>query len=194
VSGADAEVEGGRDALGGKRAFARRGHDRLAAGRERVEEGAPARLVELAENVVEQEKRFRPALLGEQRGLRQDEGQHRSPLLPLGPEAPEVALPRGDGDVAEMRTEARRPAREVPLQALGEGVDRERLRLVLEPPLLEPEHGGPVRLLVPHLYFWKSAKWLRGFALTRSDEPGFWETFGYHHRGDPWLEQRYSGD
>ncbi len=59
---------------------------------------------------------------------------------------------------------------------------------------LAPEHGGPVRLLVPHLYFWKSAKWLRGFALSRFNEPGFWETFGYHDRGDPWLEQRYSGD
>ncbi|MGY1726353.1 molybdopterin-dependent oxidoreductase [Geodermatophilus sp. SYSU D01062] len=59
---------------------------------------------------------------------------------------------------------------------------------------LPPEHGGPARLLVPHLYFWKSAKWLRGFALSRVDEPGFWETFGYHDRGDPWLEQRYSGD
>jgi DMSO/TMAO reductase YedYZ molybdopterin-dependent catalytic subunit len=59
---------------------------------------------------------------------------------------------------------------------------------------LAPEHGGPVRLLVPHLYFWKSAKWLRGFALSRINEPGFWETFGYHDRGDPWLEQRYSGD
>jgi DMSO/TMAO reductase YedYZ molybdopterin-dependent catalytic subunit len=59
---------------------------------------------------------------------------------------------------------------------------------------LAPEHGGPVRLLVPHLYFWKSAKWLRGLALTRANEPGFWETFGYHDRGDPWLEQRYSGD
>ncbi|WP_448612552.1 molybdopterin-dependent oxidoreductase [Modestobacter sp. URMC 112] len=59
---------------------------------------------------------------------------------------------------------------------------------------LAPEHGGPVRLLVPHLYLWKSAKWVRGFALTRLDEPGFWETFGYHDRGDPWLEQRYSGD
>src|SRR5688572_27296821 len=59
---------------------------------------------------------------------------------------------------------------------------------------LAPEHGGPLRLLVPHLYLWKSAKWLRGFALTRFDEPGFWETFGYHDRGDPWREQRYSGD
>ena len=59
---------------------------------------------------------------------------------------------------------------------------------------LAPEHGGPVRLLVPHLYFWKSAKWLRGFASTRFNEPGFWETFGYHDRGDPWLAQRYSGD
>jgi len=59
---------------------------------------------------------------------------------------------------------------------------------------LEPEHGGPARLLVPHLYFWKSAKWVRGLALTPSDEPGFWETYGYHNRGDPWLEQRYQGD
>jgi len=59
---------------------------------------------------------------------------------------------------------------------------------------LEPEHGGPARLLVPHLYFWKSAKWVRGLTLTLDDEPGFWETFGYHNRGDPWLEQRYQGD
>jgi DMSO/TMAO reductase YedYZ molybdopterin-dependent catalytic subunit len=59
---------------------------------------------------------------------------------------------------------------------------------------LEPEHGGPARLLVPHLYFWKSAKWVRGLRLTASDEPGFWETYGYHNHGDPWLEQRYQGD
>jgi DMSO/TMAO reductase YedYZ molybdopterin-dependent catalytic subunit len=59
---------------------------------------------------------------------------------------------------------------------------------------LDPEHGGPARLLVPHLYFWKSAKWVRGLALTLDDEPGFWETYGYHHHGDPWLEQRYQGD
>jgi DMSO/TMAO reductase YedYZ molybdopterin-dependent catalytic subunit len=59
---------------------------------------------------------------------------------------------------------------------------------------LEPQHGGPARLLVPHLYFWKSAKWVRGLAFTDSDEPGFWETLGYHDRGDPWLEQRYQGD
>jgi DMSO/TMAO reductase YedYZ molybdopterin-dependent catalytic subunit len=59
---------------------------------------------------------------------------------------------------------------------------------------LEPEHGGPARLLVPHLYFWKSAKWLRGLALTVEDEPGFWETYGYHDYGDPWREQRYWGD
>ena len=59
---------------------------------------------------------------------------------------------------------------------------------------LEPEHGGPVRLLVPHLYFWKSAKWLRGLRLTADDEPGFWEGYGYHNHGDPWLEQRYQGD
>jgi DMSO/TMAO reductase YedYZ molybdopterin-dependent catalytic subunit len=59
---------------------------------------------------------------------------------------------------------------------------------------LEPEHGGPVRLLVPALYFWKSAKWLRGLALTVDDEPGFWEGFGYHNHGDPWREQRYWND
>ncbi len=59
---------------------------------------------------------------------------------------------------------------------------------------LEPEHGGPARLLVPHLYFWKSAKWVRGIRLTREDQPGFWETYGYHNHGDPWLEQRYQGD
>jgi DMSO/TMAO reductase YedYZ molybdopterin-dependent catalytic subunit len=59
---------------------------------------------------------------------------------------------------------------------------------------LESEHGGPARLLVPHLYFWKSAKWVRGLKLTVDDEPGFWEGYGYHNHGDPWLEQRYQGD
>ena len=59
---------------------------------------------------------------------------------------------------------------------------------------LEAEHGGPARLLVPHLYFWKSAKWVRGLTLTPTDEPGFWENYGYHNHGDPWLEQRYQGD
>jgi DMSO/TMAO reductase YedYZ molybdopterin-dependent catalytic subunit len=59
---------------------------------------------------------------------------------------------------------------------------------------LEPEHGGPARLLVPHLYLWKSAKWVRGLRLLDEDEPGFWESVGYHNRGDPWLEQRYWGD
>ncbi len=55
-------------------------------------------------------------------------------------------------------------------------------------------HGGPVRLLVPHLYFWKSAKWLTRLELLERDQPGFWEQNGYHDRGDPWLEQRYQGD
>jgi DMSO/TMAO reductase YedYZ molybdopterin-dependent catalytic subunit len=54
------------------------------------------------------------------------------------------------------------------------------------------EHGGPVRLVVPHLYFWKSAKWLRRIEFLPQDRPGFWETRGYHDRGDPWAEQRYS--
>ncbi len=59
---------------------------------------------------------------------------------------------------------------------------------------LPAEHGGPARLLVPHLYFWKSAKWVRGIQLRTDDEPGFWETAGYHNYGDPWREQRYQGD
>ncbi|MEX0761187.1 MAG: sulfite oxidase-like oxidoreductase [Dehalococcoidia bacterium] len=59
---------------------------------------------------------------------------------------------------------------------------------------LPPEHGGPARLLVPHLYFWKSAKWVRGIRLMPEDTPGFWEAYGYHMYGDPWREQRYSGD
>lgn len=56
---------------------------------------------------------------------------------------------------------------------------------------LSAEHGGPVRLLVPHLYLWKSAKWVTGFELLREDWPGFWEENGYHMRGDPWAEERY---
>ncbi|OCB30422.1 molybdopterin-binding protein [Mycobacterium malmoense] len=55
-------------------------------------------------------------------------------------------------------------------------------------------HGGPARLLVPHLYFWKSAKWVRSIELRESDTLGFWERFGYHSYGDPWREQRYAGD
>ena len=57
---------------------------------------------------------------------------------------------------------------------------------------LHPEHGGPARLLVPHLYFWKSAKWVRGLEFIERDRPGFWEQYGYHIRGDPWKEERYS--
>ncbi|GII97742.1 DMSO/TMAO reductase YedYZ molybdopterin-dependent catalytic subunit [Sediminihabitans luteus] len=57
---------------------------------------------------------------------------------------------------------------------------------------LAPVHGGPVRLLVPHLYFWKSAKWIRSLVTQADDVPGFWEQNGYHAYGDPWLEQRYS--
>jgi DMSO/TMAO reductase YedYZ molybdopterin-dependent catalytic subunit len=59
---------------------------------------------------------------------------------------------------------------------------------------LAPEHGGPARLLVPHLYFWKSAKWVRGLRLLNHDQPGFWESLGYNNYGDPWREQRYQGD
>jgi DMSO/TMAO reductase YedYZ molybdopterin-dependent catalytic subunit len=59
---------------------------------------------------------------------------------------------------------------------------------------LSPEHGGPARLLVPHLYFWKSAKWIAGLRVMDHEEPGFWEANGYHLRGDPWKEQRYWSD
>ncbi len=59
---------------------------------------------------------------------------------------------------------------------------------------LTPEHGGPARMLVPHLYFWKSAKWIRRLRFIVEDEPGFWEQNGYHIYGDPWREQRYTGD
>ncbi|MBX3098932.1 MAG: sulfite oxidase-like oxidoreductase [Salinibacterium sp.] len=56
---------------------------------------------------------------------------------------------------------------------------------------LDPEHGGPARMLVPHLYFWKSAKWIHGLTMMKDDDPGFWEQNGYHAYGDPWQEQRY---
>ncbi|ACZ89016.1 protein-methionine-sulfoxide reductase catalytic subunit MsrP [Streptosporangium roseum] len=59
---------------------------------------------------------------------------------------------------------------------------------------LTPEHGGPARLLVPHLYLWKSAKWVSAIRLLNEDHPGFWESVGYHNYGDPWREQRYWGD
>ncbi|ABF42726.1 oxidoreductase, molybdopterin binding protein [Candidatus Koribacter versatilis Ellin345] len=59
---------------------------------------------------------------------------------------------------------------------------------------LAPEHGGPARLVVPHLYLWKSAKWVRGISLMKEDRPGFWEGLGYHMYGNPWREQRYSDD
>lgn len=57
---------------------------------------------------------------------------------------------------------------------------------------LAPEHGGPLRLVVPHLYFWKSAKWVRGLLFMAEERPGFWEMYGYHIRGDPWKEERYA--
>src|SRR3990172_8454681 len=60
--------------------------------------------------------------------------------------------------------------------------------------LLEPVHGGPARLVVPHLYFWKSAKWVRGLRLLEKDKSGFWESLGYNNHGDPWKEERYAGD
>jgi DMSO/TMAO reductase YedYZ molybdopterin-dependent catalytic subunit len=80
----------------------------------------------------------------------------------------------------------------LPLEAVTGGKSWIALSFAGEP--LEPEHGGPARLLVPRLYFWKSAKWVRGLELLDHDEPGFWEVNGYHDYGDPWKEQRYQGD
>ena len=59
---------------------------------------------------------------------------------------------------------------------------------------IPPDHGGPARLIVPHLYFWKSPKWVKSLRFTRKDEGGFWELRGYHMYGDPWREQRFTGD
>jgi DMSO/TMAO reductase YedYZ molybdopterin-dependent catalytic subunit len=80
----------------------------------------------------------------------------------------------------------------VPLTDLTGGKAMVALRYEGQP--ISPEHGGPARLLVPHLYFWKSAKWLNGLQFTRRDEAGFWELRGYHMYGDPWREQRFTGD
>ncbi len=80
----------------------------------------------------------------------------------------------------------------LPLQDLTDG--RAWVAFEYDGAELEPEHGAPARLVVPHLYFWKSAKWVRGLRLLTDDEPGFWESLGYHNYGDPWREQRYWGD
>jgi len=80
----------------------------------------------------------------------------------------------------------------VPLKDLADGKAMVALRYEGAP--IEPDHGGPARLLVPHLYFWKSAKWINGLQFTQRDEPGFWELRGYHIYGDPWREQRYTND
>jgi DMSO/TMAO reductase YedYZ molybdopterin-dependent catalytic subunit len=80
----------------------------------------------------------------------------------------------------------------VPVEDLLEGKGMIATRYEGQP--LPPEHGGPARLLVPHLYFWKSAKWIRSIQFMETDAPGFWEELGYHIYGDPWREQRYAGD
>ena len=77
----------------------------------------------------------------------------------------------------------------IPLDELRDG--RAWVAFEFEGEPLDPEHGGPARLLVPHLYFWKSAKWVRGLTLMDDDAPGFWEQNGYNMHGDPWTEERY---
>jgi len=80
----------------------------------------------------------------------------------------------------------------VPVQDLLSG--RGMIAIAYDGKPIAAEHGGPARLLVPHLYFWKSAKWVKALQFTERDEAGFWELRGYHMYGDPWQEQRYSGD
>jgi len=80
----------------------------------------------------------------------------------------------------------------VPVADLTQG--KGMIAFIYEGAPLAPEHGGPARLLVPHLYFWKSAKWVRELRYMPTDQPGFWESLGYHMYGDPWREQRYTGD
>ena len=80
----------------------------------------------------------------------------------------------------------------VPIEDLTDG--KAMVALSYEGQPISPEHGGPARLLVPHLYFWKSAKWISGLQFTARDEAGFWELRGYHIYGDPWREQRFTGD
>jgi DMSO/TMAO reductase YedYZ molybdopterin-dependent catalytic subunit len=80
----------------------------------------------------------------------------------------------------------------VPVEDMADGKAMVATRYEGQP--LDPEHGGPARLLVPHLYFWKSAKWATGIVFMEDDAPGFWEELGYHIYGDPWREQRYAGD
>jgi DMSO/TMAO reductase YedYZ molybdopterin-dependent catalytic subunit len=72
-------------------------------------------------------------------------------------------------------------------------IDNTIISYLYEDEKITPEHGGPIRLIVPHLYFWKSAKWVDKITFIDDDKPGFWENYGYHMYGDPWKEQRYSG-
>ena len=80
----------------------------------------------------------------------------------------------------------------IPLDDVRDGKAFVALRFDGQP--LTPEHGGPARLVVPHLYFWKSAKWVRGLRFMAENEPGFWEQNGYSLHGHPWIEQRYRTD
>ena len=80
----------------------------------------------------------------------------------------------------------------IPLEALLDG--KSLIAFEYEGDPISTDHGGPVRLIVPGLYFWKSAKWIRGIKFMTDDQPGFWEEYGYHMLGDPWKEQRYWGD
>ena len=103
------------------------------------------------------------------------------PLISVDPPTPYVLAHSFDGYSTN-----------VPVADLTQGKAMVALRYDGAP--LEADHGGPARLLVPHLYFWKSAKWVKGLQFTARDEAGFWELRGYHIYGDPWREQRYTDD
>ncbi len=107
-------------------------------------------------------------------------------MAKVSPDATHLIAHSYDGYTTNMPLSDIRAAREGGAQAW--------VATVYDGMPLAPEHGGPARLLVPHLYFWKSAKWLKKLEFVKGDSPGFWETRGYHNYGDPWKEQRYTFD
>jgi len=106
-------------------------------------------------------------------------------------EAMKLVTPKAEARFAMVRGENGYTAN-LPLEDLMKPTTIFAFRHDGEP--LSPEHGYPVRLIVPHLYLWKSVKWVRGLELAAEEEPGFWEQNGYHIYGDPWKEQRFDTD
>ncbi len=126
-------------------------------------------------------------------GLASADGYRLADRDPLAPLAREIARSMTEAGLTVHRCAAHDPGyRPLPIADVTGGQAWVAFGYGGQP--LEAEHGGPARLLVPHLYFWKSAKWVRGLDLREADVPGFSETYGYHIYGDPWREQRYAGD